>query len=168
MTTPEIEKAANKLQSSTLKNSLKVFDVNTNGDKEELVKKYNNTVLEVGLKNFVSKLKDKDVKASCKAINLEPSSSDAKGLRKALEEAVLKNGIKYLLNKADEGLLTNFCVTLALESPDQDSKVKEIEDECTNFIQTCDNSDGDTNSYAHWHGEFLKPTYSASLEIALL
>jgi hypothetical protein len=129
--TKEIEKAAQNLEESTLKDSLnKVQGKTVKGDKSQLVEKYQNAVVETGLKNFVGKLQAEDLKASCEAIGLTVEKDD-KAMKKALEEAVLGTGISGLISKVDDKLLKSFCDTLGLEVSPKPAIEKEIADEGT-------------------------------------
>jgi hypothetical protein len=127
MSTAEIAKAILNLTAPTLTNSLKTFSLPSEGDRDQLLVLYQNAVLNVGLANFINKLKDKDLKSSIKTLGLEYKSEEAS--RTSLEEKLKDAGIGGLIEKADEELLKNFCETLGLESTDKDDMIKQIADE---------------------------------------
>jgi len=84
-------------------------------------------VLETGVKNFVGKLADKDIRAALKALGMEETDKKKEG--KTLETALLTSGINGLLNKAEDKLLTTFCETLGLGNSERTAMIKEIADE---------------------------------------
>jgi len=125
--TQEIEKAIANLTEDTLRSALKLFQEETTGDRKTLLSRYQEVVLRVGLKNFLGKLKEKEIKNACKAVALD-GSSDMKANIQSLEDK-LSEGVTGLLDKADEDLLKMFCKTLGLESSDRADMIKQIADE---------------------------------------
>ncbi len=129
MSTQEIAKAVQNLEAKTIQQALASYGTKTDAtEKSALVEAYQNAVLETGLKNFVGKLSDKDIKAAGKAIGLDEIEKKKEG-KKTLEEALLTSGINGLLNKADDKLLNTFCETLGLGISERSAMIKEIADE---------------------------------------
>jgi len=87
-------------------------------------------VLDVGLENFIKKLKEADLQASCKLVDLEPKG-DAEANKAALQAAVGKLGITKFIDKAEGDLLKHYCETLSLDATDlpADDMRKQIADE---------------------------------------
>jgi len=130
MTTQEIAKAISHLEIDTLKAALGAVGRQGSGNKDEALKGYQDAVLDVGLENFIKKLKDSDLATSCKLVDVDVSK-DTDGNRKALQAAVGKLGITKFIDKADEHLLKNYCSTLSLETDGltADDLRKQIADE---------------------------------------
>lgn len=129
MSTQEIAKAFHNLDTNTLKSSLKVVEANSDGNKEAVEKKYQEAVLDVGLKGFISKLKAGYVPDACKALGIESGDKSENELRKNMEDAVSKTGIVGLCDKADDSLLKKFSETLGLETAEREDMKKQIADE---------------------------------------
>jgi len=108
--------------------SLKHFNISSTGDKEALLSRYQKKVLEVGVANFIKKLKSAEVKASCKALSVK-TSSDNEETRNSLEEKVSTDGINALIEAVDESTLKKFCSTLSLEPGVRGEMIQQIADE---------------------------------------
>jgi len=131
MATTEIAKAIKNLASETLKASLKAVQEDASGEKDELQNGYQNAVLNVGVKGFISKLKEDSAKSSLQVLgkaNAEGKTLDE--LKISLGEILLTgSGIHGLIDKAGEALLKQYCETLGLEASDRDDMIKQIADE---------------------------------------
>jgi hypothetical protein len=125
--TEEIEKALGKLDSKSLKATLEHFKLSTSGDKDALLNRYKNKVIEVGIALFVKKLKGPDVKACCKALGVKASGDEES--RSSLEEAVIKKGIEGLLEAVEDSTLKKFTSTLGLQAGNHKEMVQQIGDE---------------------------------------
>jgi len=113
MSTNEITKAISILSDKTLRGSVEILDPNFDGDRKNLEMKYVDLVIKSGQKNFLSKLDDASTNKAVEALHITLKSSKEENL-KSLEEA-LPNGIKPLLEAAEESLLHIFCKVLGLE-----------------------------------------------------
>jgi len=136
--TSEIAKAIGGLSEGTLKASLEQLAATLPAlkdkqleslSKDDLLQRYQEAVLDVGLYNFVDKLNSSDLKSSCATLGLE--QKDDEECKKLLKEKLegSKGGINGLIEKADESLLKKFCATLGLEPDDKDDMIKQIADE---------------------------------------
>jgi len=136
--TSEIAKAIGGLSEGTLKASLEQLAATLPAlkdkqleslSKDDLLQRYQEAVLDVGLYNFVDKLNSSDLKSSCATLGLEQKDDEEckKELKEKLEGS--KGGINGLIEKADESLLKKFCATLGLEPDDKDDMIKQIADE---------------------------------------
>jgi len=127
MSTAEIAKAVQNLDAKTIQKALTAIGTEVEG--KDLVGSYQNAVLKTGIKNFVGKLSDKDLKAASKVLGLEEESKKEEG-KAALEEGLLVgSGLNGLLTKADDDLLCTFCDTLGLTKSEKTAMIKEIADE---------------------------------------
>jgi len=129
MTTSEIGKAIKNLEVASLKNALKALDVDGAGEKEELQSRYQNTVLAVGLKSFLGKLKEKTAEASIQALGKSATGKSSDEIKASLAEILADTGIHGLVDKAGDDLLKQYCETLGLEASDRDDMIKQIADE---------------------------------------
>jgi len=75
------------------------------------------------VESFVVKLKDGDVKLSCKALGTSDETKEA------LSAAAKAIGISAFIEKADDSLLNSFCETLGLETSSREEMMKQIADE---------------------------------------
>lgn len=128
MATQEIEKAISNLDEKTLRESLKMLEVDDSGDKSTLAKRYQECVLNVGVKNFIHKLKPKTVQQVCKALKLSEEGGE-KEQRETLEKHAEKIGIEELVKNVDDDLLKKFCETLGLDTTEREEMKKHIADE---------------------------------------
>jgi len=126
MSTQEIDKAIEKLDITTLKESLITLKVPCDSEKDILRQRYQESVLTVGLKNFIHKLKPIDIQNVCKAMKIPDSEKE---VMEALEDVAIKNGINGLVEAVDGDLLKNFCETLGLDCSDATDMKKQIADE---------------------------------------
>jgi len=85
-------------------------------------------VLEVGVRNFIKKLKAAEVKTASKAMSLK-TSTDAEEARSSLEEKVGDEGINALIESVDDAVLKKFCSTLGLEPGARQDMITQIADE---------------------------------------
>jgi len=142
MSTAEIAKAVGHLQDRTLRDALATVGKEPQGERETLLKQYQNAVLDVGVENFISKLQKSALINSCQVLNIPGSTSDQQTnpteksndeelerLRSLLSSTAVAKGISTLLSVAETSLLTSFCETLGLESSDREDMIKQIADE---------------------------------------
>jgi len=127
MSTAEIAKAVQNLDAKTIQKALTAIGTEVEG--KDLVGSYQNAVLKTGIKNFVGKLSEKDLKAASKVLGLQEESKKEEG-KAALEEGLLVgSGLNGLLTKANDDLLCTFCDTLGLTKSEKTAMIKEIADE---------------------------------------
>ena len=74
--TQEIEKALKELTTDTLKQTIRSIKGNESGEREDLIKTYQTHVIEVGLRNFVKKLKEEDVRSTITSLGKELGTND--------------------------------------------------------------------------------------------
>ena len=122
MSTQEIDRAIATLDITTLKEVLKTLGVLSDGDKASLRQRYQDCVLNIGLKGFLQKLKPKDVVDIGEVLSLSEKKSHEE-FQQALEAAALKEGIVRIIEASNEDLLHRYCGILGL-----DTAVTSVED----------------------------------------
>jgi hypothetical protein len=93
--TKEIKEATNKLDVTTLRKSLQFYTSKNKikGDKEKLVREYQNVVMQAGVQILIENLPDEDVQNASKMMGIMCESEEA--TRNALAKCCVS---KYILN----------------------------------------------------------------------
>jgi len=126
-TTKEIGQMINGLNLSTLKESIlaskKGSSKNLPTKKADIINRYQETVVEFGVENFVSKINDDLLKEAL-------SGAGVTGGKEDLEKHVTGEGLEKYLQKCDKSLLNQYQAKLGLDASDNPKELaKQIEDE---------------------------------------
>jgi len=125
----EIATATKVLSTQTLGDVLKQFGKDSIGEKDTLLARYQSTVLNAGLENFLLKLSGENLKDTCKSFELKSNGTE-KQLHKTLKQALSDKGINDLLSKVDLDLLKRYSTLLALDRTDNGEELKkQVSDE---------------------------------------
>lgn len=135
MSTSEIIQAISNISEETLKNALKSINEDTKGNKNQLIQKYADSVVNIGLKNFISKLNDDEIQKITKILEIE--KKDKEENKKNLLENISEKTFSDLLNKADDLLLNKYCEIMGLEKTTRKDMIQQLLDEVmltVNFV----------------------------------
>jgi len=125
-TTKEIGQMINGLNLSTLKDSItaskKGTAKNLPSKKADIINKYQETVVEFGVENFVTKIDD--------ALKDALSNAGITGGKEELQKHITSDGLEKYLQKCDKSLLNQYQTKLGLDASENSKELaKQIEDE---------------------------------------
>jgi len=128
MATKEIGQMINGLNLQTLRDSITTAKKGTsknlpsNAKKADIINRYQDTVVEYGVENFIVKIND--------VIKDALTSAGITGAKVELQKHITSEGLESYLQKCDKALLTQYQVKLGLDETSNTTELaKQIEDE---------------------------------------